>query len=108
MIYELRTYWAAPGKAEALHERFRSLTLGLFARHNMQVVGFWTPDDPDKDGALIYMMAYPSREALQESWTAFRADEDWRSGKAASEVDGVLTERVESLILTPTDYSPLQ
>ena len=44
MIYELRTYWAAPGKAEALHNRFRTLTLGIFAKHAMQVVGFWTPD----------------------------------------------------------------
>lgn len=107
MIYELRTYWAAPGKSEALHERFRSLTLRLFARHTMQVVGFWTPDDIEKDGALIYMLAFPDREALQAGWAAFRADEEWRTGKAASEANGPLVDRLESRVLTPTDYSPL-
>ncbi len=108
MIYELRSYWAAPGKAEALHNRFRSLTLRLFERHNMQVVGFWTPDDIEKDGALIYMLAFPDREALAAAWSAFRADEEWRTGKAASEANGAIVDRLESRLLTPTDYSPLQ
>lgn len=107
MIYELRTYWAAPGKADALHERFRSLTLRIFARHQMNVVGCWTPDDIENNGALIYMLAFADREAVQSSWAAFRADEEWRTGKAASEANGPLVERIESRILTPTDYSPI-
>ena len=42
MIYELRTYEAAPGKLPALNARFRDHTRGLFERHGMEVVGFWT------------------------------------------------------------------
>lgn len=109
MIYELRTYWAAPGKAEALHQRFRGLTLGLFDRHNMQVVGFWIPDPiTEQTGDLVYIMAFPDREALKQAWDAFRADPDWQAGKAASEVNGLLTSKVTSVVLEPTDYSPLQ
>ena len=33
MIYELRTYEAAPGKLPALNARFRDHTRGLFERH---------------------------------------------------------------------------
>lgn len=108
VIYELRSYWTAPGKAEALNERFRKLTLRLFERHGMQVVGFWVPEDTERDSNLIYLLAFESREAMQVAWDAFRADPEWQAGKAASEVDGPLAVRVESRILTPTDYSPLQ
>ena len=98
MIYELRTYWAAPGKAEALHNRFRTLTLGIFAKHGMQVVGFWTPDPSVEDaGDLVYIMAFADQEAKARAWDASapirngsrgerpaRRMGRWRSGSRAS------------------------
>jgi hypothetical protein len=109
MIYELRTYWATPGKLEALNDRFRNVTLPLFARHEMQVVGFWTPGgDEQAQGSLVYLLAFPSQQHAEAAWTAFRADPDWQAGKAASEVDGSLVARLTSVFLQPTDYSPLQ
>ena len=108
MIYELRTYWAAPGKSEALHERFRSLTLGVFDKHRMQVIGFWTPETASEtSGDLVYILAFADKEAMEAAWTAFRADPEWVEGKASSEVTGVLTSKVTSQVLVPTDYSPL-
>jgi hypothetical protein len=108
MIYELRTYWAAAGKSEALHNRFRFVTLDLFKRHHMQVIGFWAPlSDQEANGDLVYLLAFPSQQEAEAAWTAFRADPDWQAGKAASEVDGVLTSRVTSVFLQPTDYSPM-
>ncbi len=109
LIYELRTYWAAPGKTEALLERFRSLTLALFEQHNMQVVGFWTPQESgDENGDLIYLLKFENQEAKEQAWNAFRQDKDWVEGKAASETDGVLTSRLTSIVLTPTDFSLMQ
>lgn len=109
MIYELRTYWAAPGKLDALNARFQTLTLGLFARYNMQVVGFWTPSAPtEESGDLVYVMAFADQQALEQAWAAFRADPDWQAGRAASEVDGILAAKVVSTVMLPTAYSPLQ
>lgn len=109
MIYELRTYTAAPGKLDRLQGRFRNVTLRLFARHNMQVVGFWESIVPDsQQPQLIYVLAYPSQQAGEAAWKAFRADEEWVRAKAESEYDGLLAEKVESQWLRPTDYSPLQ
>ena len=48
------------------------------------------------------------REAREASWKAFQADPAWQTAKAASERDGKLVEKVESVYLNPTDYSPLQ
>ena len=103
--YEWRTYYAAPGKLEALHARFRDHTLKLFAKHGMTNLGYWVPlDNPDRK--LVYLLGYPSREAARQSWKAFTADPDWQAAYRASEVQGRLVAKAESLYLAATDYSP--
>jgi len=107
MIYELRTYWAAPGKIEALHRRFRDLTLGIFARHQMHVVAFWVPEPATPEsGDLVYLMRFPDSKSKEAAWEAFRADPDWIAGKSASETEGTLVTHLTSVVLHPTDYSP--
>lgn len=107
-VYELRTYVANPGKAEAMHARFRDHTCKLFQKHGMELVGFWTPAD-EKDGkkdTLIYMLAFPSREAAKASWAAFGSDPDWQKVYKESHKDGVLVAKVDSVYLDAADYSP--
>ena len=97
MIYELRTYYAAPGKVEALHNRFRNLTLRIFQRYNMEVVGFWTPQKrTDNSGDLIYLLRFESEEALRQAWARFRADPEWVQGKEESRREGALVLEVKS------------
>ena len=109
-VFELRTYTASPGRIDALHARFRDHTNGLFVRHGMEVVGYWTPTSGENaDRTLVYVLAYPSAEAREASWKAFRADPAWQKAKAESEKDGVkLAEKVESVLMVPTDYSPMR
>ena len=108
--FELRTYHAAPGKLEALNARFRDHTCALFQKHGMEVVGFWIPADADKGATntLVYLLAHKSRDAAKKSWAAFSADPDWKKARADSEVNGKLTEKVESVFLSATDYSPVK
>ena len=108
--FELRTYTAAPGKLQALHARFRNHTNALFTKHGMAMVGYWVPSDEDKGAAntLIYLLAYPSRAARDKAWEEFQKDPAWITARNASEVDGKLVEKVESLFLTATDYSALK
>jgi hypothetical protein len=108
-VFELRTYIAATGKIDALHARFREHTLKLFEKHRMTVIGFWRPaDEQQAERQLIYLMAYPSREAAATSWRDFKADPAWKAVKEVSETDGPLVDRIESVYLNPTDYSPLR
>ncbi|HEX9002814.1 MAG TPA: NIPSNAP family protein [Blastocatellia bacterium] len=108
--YEIRTYIAAPGKLEDLHKRFRDHTIKLFKKHGMEVVGFWGPTDKEKgsENTLVYVMAYPNREARDKAWKAFGADPEWQKARAESEKNGKLTDKVESVILGATDYSPIK
>ena len=106
-FYEMRIYHAAPGKLEDLHKRFRDHTIALFKKHGMEIVSFWGPTDKE-DGAetkLIYVLGYPSREARDASWKAFGADPDWVKARTASEVNGKLVDKVESVYMLSTDYS---
>ncbi len=108
-VFELRTYHAAPGKMEALHARFRDHTCKLFEKHGMTIVGFWSPTDAaEARTKLIYLLAFPSKADADKSWEAFRNDPDWKAAKDASEKDGKLVEKVDSVYLQATDYSPLK
>jgi hypothetical protein len=108
-VFEMRTYYAAPGKMKALHARFRDHACKLFKKHGMTLIGFWSPTDAkEAERKMVYILAFPTREAADKSWQAFRDDPDWKAAKAASEKDGTLVEKVESVFLNPTDYSPIQ
>src|SRR5438270_4334116 len=103
-VFELRTYHAAPGKMTALHARFRDHTCKPFEKHGMTIVGFWSPADPDKaEKELIYLLAFPSKEAADKSWKDFGADPEWKAVREASQKDGPLVEKVDRVWLNPTD-----
>ena len=106
-VFELRTYFAADGKMDALHARFRNHTCKLLEKHGMQLIGFWT-DDKEPQRKLIYLVAHKSKAAADASWKAFRADADWIAVKKKSEEGGSLTEKIEIVWLNPTEYSALR
>src|SRR5262245_34690446 len=107
-VFEIRTY-TAEGKLDALHARFRDHTLALFKKHGMTSVGYFKPQDaPLKENTLIYILAHPSREAAAKNWQAFHDDPEWQKVKAASEAQGALTTKIESVFADPTDYSPMK
>ena len=93
-----------------MHARFRNHTNALFVKHGMKIVGFWVPSDKDKGGenTLVYLLAYPDRAAREKSWEEFRKDPAWIAARDASEANGKLVDKVDSLMLTATDYSPMK
>lgn len=114
-VVEMRVYYAAPGKLDALNARFRDHTLKLFEKHGMTNVVYWNvaAGSPDADKMLVYLLAHKSKDAGLKSFDTFRKDETWLAARKASEekAGGSLTEAkggVVSEYLVPTDYSPLK
>ena len=103
--YELRTYYAAPGKLDELHARFRNHTCAIFEKHDMVNLGYWVPQE-NPENKLIYILAHASRDAAKKSWAGFGADPDWKKAQKESEANGKLVAKVETLFLDATDYSP--
>ena len=106
-LYEMRTYYAPPGKLDALHARFRDHTVKLFARHGMTNVGYFVPEGENKANKLVYFLSHKDRAARDASFKAFGADPEWKAAYAASEKDGKILDKLEYVFLTPTDYSPV-
>ncbi len=103
--YELRIYTCHKGKLNDLQRRFRNHTTKLFEKHGMTNIGYWTPlDNPDEK--LYYVLAYPNREAREAAWAGFMADSIWQQVWKASEVEGAIISKIESIFLKTTDFSP--
>jgi hypothetical protein len=72
-------------------------------------VGYFAPtDEPLAKNTLVYILAYPSREAAKKFWEEFRNDPEWQKVRNESEANGKLVTKVESVFAEATDYSPLK
>ena len=107
-VYELRTYTCYPGKLDALKARFRDHTITIFNRHGMESIGYWVPQDDRSQTTLIYILAHPSLEEAKKHWQEFRADPEWVKVAADSEANGKIVQKVESVFMSPTDFSKLK
>jgi hypothetical protein len=107
-IYELRTYTVVPGRMPAMLKRFGDHTTKLFEKHGMENIGYWTPEGKDGETKLIYVLAHKSKDAAAKSWDGFRNDPVWIKARDASEADGKIVEKVDSVYMLPTDFSKLK
>ena len=104
-VQELRVYDAMPGKLPALHDRFANHTIGLFTKHGIDNIAYWT-EDVGTSNRLVYMLGYPDLGAREKSFAAFQADPAWQQARAESEKNGPLVRVSRHSILRLTAYSP--
>lgn len=103
---EMRTYYAAEGKLDALHARFSDHTVKLFAKHGIENLGYFVPLGDNPERKLVFFISYPSRAERDTRWNAFFNDPEWQKAYQASEANGKLVTKAETVYLTATDYSP--
>jgi hypothetical protein len=108
MIYEFRIYHCAPGRLPALNKRFESVTLSIWKKHGIEQAGFWTTLIGNSNQTLTYILKWKDMAEREEKWNAFSADPEWITERTLSEADGILIERIENMLLTPTAYSAMK
>ena len=106
-IFEMRTYYANKGKLDELKSRFRNHTVDLFKKHGMKNIGYWVPTE-NNDNKLVYILAYPSKEAREKSFKDFLNDPNWKAAYKASIKNGRLVKKIESVFLVGTDFSAIK
>jgi hypothetical protein len=107
-VFELRVYHAVPGKVPALESRFRDTTSKLLAKHDLNVVGYWVPEDaPAWDNTFIFMLAHASREEAKKNWDAFAADPGFQEVVKSEQAEKTV-EKVDVTYMRPTDFSPMK
>jgi hypothetical protein len=108
-VFELRTYTCNEGKLPDLLKRFREHTMEIFERHHMHNVAYWIPaDEPLHSTTLIYIISHDSREAAVANWKAFREDPEWQKVSKASEENGKIVKKVDSVFMSPADFSAMK
>jgi hypothetical protein len=106
MIYEWRTYEAAPGKLAALQTHLQ-VAAGLFQKHQLGVLGFWT-EEIGTGAQVNYMWVYEDLPERERKLAAFASDAAWKR-QVAEETDregGPVVARVHNTMLQLTAYSP--
>jgi hypothetical protein len=100
LIYEIRVYEAAEGRADAMRRRFRDdVATKFFPRHGIELLGAFTA--PVEDDRLTYMTRFADEDARKKAWASFAADPEWAAVKAASETDGPLLKNQIVSVLSP-------
>jgi NIPSNAP protein len=107
MIYEYRAYYVVPGRMPDIQRRFNDVTMRLFAKHGIKVVGFWEPVIGDSS-ELVYICAFDDLSHRERAWKAFQEDPEWQAAKKASEMNGPLVDHVVNKIWRPTAFSPIK
>ena len=65
MIYEIRVYEAAEGKADAMRRRFLEIVAAkFFPRHGIELIGAFTSQT--EDGRLTYMTRFADEDAARK------------------------------------------
>ena len=107
MIYEYRAYYVMPGRMPDIQRRFNDITMGLFKKHGISVIGFWDTVIGETN-ELVYICAFDDLAHRERAWKAFQSDPEWVAARAKTEANGPLVERVVNKIWKPTPFSPLQ
>jgi|SRR6185437_4557811 hypothetical protein len=108
MVYELRIYTCIPGRLPALLKRFETHTLGVWQKHGIRPVGFWTVLVGDGNHDLYYLLAWDSLAQREQNWNTFQADPAWHKVRDDSEKAGPIIANIKSSFLRPTAFSAMQ
>ena len=110
-VFELMVYHALPGKVPALESIFREVSK-LQAKHDLNVVGYWVPnDDPAWANTFIYLVAHSSQEEAKKNWNALHTDPAFPEYRKQA---APLIERVEEgykvdeVYMRPTEFSAMK
>ena len=109
-VFELMIYHTVPGKAPALESVFRDVSK-LQAKHGLNVIGYWVPNDDAWKDTFVYLIAHPSRKAAEANWQALHADPAFPPYRqaAAPLIENVNGDyRVEEVFMRPADFSAMK
>ena len=109
-VFEIRTYHTFPGRLDALHKRFREHTMKIFEKHgmtNVGVLGAAGQSRPRHDTDLCDFARQPGSGQSQLGGVHRRPGME-EGLRGIRRMDGKIVERIESVFMDATDYSPLR
>lgn len=107
-VFELRIYHAVPGRLPTMESRFRDTTSKLLAKHNLNVVGYWTGEPaPGSENTFIFLLTHQSLAEARQNWDAMGKDPGFQQVIKAEQAEKTL-EKADVIYVHPTDFSPMK
>jgi hypothetical protein len=106
-IYEMRMYYVAPGKMDALLARFADHTEAIFKQYNLKAIGYWVPRENAKN-LLLYIVEHDNLEAAETNWEAFRNDMEWQRVRAETDAEVPLVVSIDRYYMDKIDFSKIK
>jgi len=107
-VFELRVYHSLPGKLPAMESRFRDTTSKLLAKHKLNVVGYWTGENPPgSDSTFVFLLAHQNLEEANRNWKAMGTDPEFQQVITSEQAEKTL-EKADVIYMRPTDFSPMK
>jgi heme-degrading monooxygenase HmoA len=101
MIHQLRVYEIFEHNKAAFLVRFREHAARIMATYGFEIVWMWECSTPER-AEFVYLLAWPDEETMLRSWEAFKADEEWKAIKRATNAEhGDLVGAIEERVLVP-------
>ncbi|WP_111671742.1 NIPSNAP family protein [Algoriphagus litoralis] len=100
--FEIRKYYAHPGKLPDLLKRFEDHTMKLFEKAGMENIIYFVPEE-NTDNSMTYILGYPDEASREKSWELFLNDPEWKAAYEASRVNGPLVKSIDQtfMVLAP-------
>jgi hypothetical protein len=105
-VFELRIYHDLPGKLPVMESRFREHTSKLLAKHNLNVLGYWTGEGRDEN-TFVFLLAHDNNDEAKKNWKAMIDDPDFQQIEKA-ELSEKTLESAETIHMRPTDFSRMK
>lgn len=107
LTYQLRIYQIFESNKAAFHARFRDHAIRIMKKYDFKIMAIWESQSPERT-EFVYLLQWPSEEALNGSWERFLRDQEWSDIKKQSAAQhGQLVGEIQSRVLRLADYSPV-
>ena len=103
MLHSLRTHHVAPGKMNEFNE-LRREAIPFLEKHGIKVVGYWKTEIGPSP-CVVSITAFEDWAQYERAQSSLVADPEFK--KLMGRFQG-LSLRTDTVILRPTDYSPMQ
>lgn len=104
MLLEIRTYTIRGGQLAAYLRGYEAQALPIQMRHLERLIGYFVPETGTLN-QVVHLWAYDDMTDRSRRLAAMKADPGWAAVGAAL---GGHVERLESQLLNPTAFSPMQ
>ena len=110
MIHQLRVYEIFEHNKAAFFARFRDHAARIMATYGFEILWMWESSTPER-AEFTYLLAWPDEETMLRSWEAFKADEEWKEIKRATNAEhgdlvGAIEERTMVTAFGHRGYRP--